>query len=357
MIEDRTHRLATGTWLLLAVLLSSGLAQADVYDGPNSSIEASETGSLEANAVSVAETDNVTGVATEDGNKTVAAEKAMATEPVTTPEAVTPAETEEVAEDEVAMEPETVDEEAEVVDGEMAEEVGEAVRTVCIAGCSYSSIQAAIDASKDGDVVEVGSGTYDENLVVNKSITLKGVDTGEGAIVVNAQGSGSAVVLKADGIVLENLYITSAGPYPSAGIEIISNDDLISRCEVWNCKYWGIYLKGGSTNNTVSECVSSNNGNDGVMIYKSPGNSFIDNIVGNNGDNGIQILESDNNVVGGNVLGNNTNSGVYIETSQNAMVMNNIIAYNSRGIKLIGSGIDRIGPNRFLNNSLDLEVA
>jgi parallel beta-helix repeat protein len=356
MIEDRAYRLAAGTWILLAVLLSVGLAQADVYDGLNSSIAASETDSLEATAVSVAETDNVTGVATEDGNKTVAAEPEMGTEPVTPPEAVTPAETVNVTVGEVATVPE-IGEGAEAVEVEVAEEAEEAVRTVCIAGCSYSSIQAAIDAAKDGDVVEVESGTYNENLFVNKSITLKGVDTGEGAAVVNAQGSGSAVILKADGIVLEGLYITSAGPYPSAGIEIISDDNLISGCEIWNCKHWGIYLKGGSTNNTVSECITSNNGNDGVMIYKSPGNLFRENTVGNNGYNGIHIIESDNNVVGGNILGNNTNSGVYIDSSQNSVVMNNIITYNSRGIKLIGSGIDRVGPNRFLNNTQDLEVA
>jgi parallel beta-helix repeat protein len=353
MIKDRTYGLAAGTWFFVAVLLSVGLGQADVYDGLNSSIAAQEIGSLEAGAVAIAGTDN----GTEDGNKTIAAELEIESEPVAPPEVVTPAETEEVAAVEVAPEPETVDEGVEVVEGEVAEEVGEAVRTVCIAGCNYSSIQAAIDSAKDGDVVEVGSGTYNENIVVNKSITLKGVNTGQGAAVVKAQGSGSAVVLKADGIVLEGLYITSAGPYPSAGIEIISDDNLISGCEVWNCKYWGIYLKGGSTNNTVSECVSSNSGNDGIMIYKSPGNFFTDNIIGNNGDNGIQILESDNNVVDGNILGNNTNSGVYVDSSQNAMVMNNIIAYNSRGVQLISSGIDRVGPNRFLNNTQDLEVA
>ncbi len=356
MIRNRTHRLVAGTWILLAVFFLAAVVQADVYDGLNSSIAAPGNGSMEGDAVAIAETDNVTGVATEDGNKTVAAEPETGTEPVTPPEAVTPAETEEVKEGGVATEPE-LGEGAEVVEGEVVEEVGEAVRTVCIAGCNYSSIQAAIDAAKDGDLVEVGSGTYDENLVVNKSITLKGVDTGEGAAVVNAQGSGSAVVLKADGIVLEGLYITSAGPHPSAGIEIISDDNLISKCQVWNCKHWGIYLKGGSTNNTVSECISSNNGNDGVMIYMSPGNFFTDNIVGNNGDNGVQIMESDNSVVYGSVLGNNTNSGVYVNSSQNAMVMNNIIAYNSRGVQLISSGIDRIGPNQFLNNTQDLEVA
>jgi len=348
MLKDRTHKLAAGTWLVVAIFLSAGLAQAEVSDDLNSSIAVPETDPLDANAAIVAETDNGTEVVAEAGNETVATEPEIETEPVKPPEAVTPAETEMESEGENAT----------VTAPEMVEEVvEEAVYTVCLAGCNYSSIQAAIDAAKGGEVVEVGSGTYNENVVVNKSITLRGENTGAGVTVVNALGSGSAVVLKADGIVLEDLYITSAGLYPSAGIEVISDDNLISRCGVWNCKYWGIYLKGGSTNNTIIDCISSNSGNDGIMIFKSPGNIFKENTVSNNGDNGIQILESDNNIIDGNVLGNNTNSGVYIDISQNAIVMNNIISYNSKGIQLISSGIDRVGPNRFFNNTQDLEVA
>lgn len=344
MVRDRTYKFAAGAWILLAVFFSAAAVQAaDVSDDLNSSIASPED---EANAALVAETEDGTGIGTDDGNNTIATELEE-TELLTPSEAMTPTETETGGMGEAVTEQEPADEGT----------IEEAVSTVCLSGCRYSSIQAAIDAAKDGDVVEVESGTYNENLVVNKAITLKGVDTGEGAAVVNAQGSGSAVILEVDGITLEGLYITSAGLYPKAGIEIVSNDNLINKCEVWNCKCWGIYLKGGSSNNTVSECISSNNDNDGVMIYKSPGNFFRGNLVGNNGDNGVQILESDNNVVDGNVLGNNTNSGVYIDSSQNAMVMNNIITYNSRGISLTSSGIDRVGPNRFLNNTKDLEVA
>ncbi len=352
MLKDRTHKLAAGTWLVVAIFLSAGLAQAVVSDDLNSSIATPETASLDANVAIVAETDNGTEVVAETGNETVATEPEIETEPVKPPEAVTPAETEVESEDENATvtAPEVVEEEVEEV-------VEEAVYTVCLAGCNYSTIQAAIDAAKDGEVVEVGSGTYNENVVVNKSITLRGENTGAGVPVVNALGSGSTVVLKADGIVLEDLYITSAGLYPSAGIEVVSDDNVIAGCGVWNCKHWGIYLKGGSTNNTITDCISSNSVNDGIMVYKAPGNIFRENTVSNNGDNGIQILESDNNIIDGNVLGNNTNSGVYIDTSQNAIVMNNIISYNSKGIQLISSGIDRVGPNRFFNNTQDLEVA
>ena len=37
---------------------------------------------------------------------------------------------------------------------------------------AFSSIQDAINASSDGDTVFVYSGTYHENIIVNKTITL-----------------------------------------------------------------------------------------------------------------------------------------------------------------------------------------
>jgi len=202
----------------------------------------------------------------------------------------------------------------------------------------------------------VGSGTYNENVVVNKPITLRGVNTGEGVPVVNALRNGSTVVLRADGIVLEGLYITNAGPWPSAGIEVVSNDNVIAGNGVWNSEWVGIYLK-GCTNTTISECISSNNGNDGILVFKAPGNFVRDNVVSNNGDDGIQILSCDNNRVEGNVVGNNTDVGIFLDTSQNSVVIGNTLSYNNKGIGLLSSGIDRVGPNRFLNNVQDLELA
>lgn len=352
MIKDRTYKLAASAWLALAVFISAGLVQAVVSDDINASVDLPGPVSLgsdvasEAAAGAVAiDTSNFTETAAQTENDTAANETGPAIDAV----AATSVEVANETEVEAATAPEA--------DNATEEGVGGRVHAVCLNGCEYTTIQAAIAASEDGDLVEVGSGTYNENVIVDRRIALRGVNTGEGVPVVNAQGNGSAVVLRASGVVLEGLQIANAGLYPSAGVEVVSNDNLIAGCSILDSGWWGIYLKGGSTNNTVRDCVTSNSGNDGIMLYKAPGNTLKENTVGDSGDNGIQILESDRNVLERNVVGNSTNSGVFLEKSGNAIVMGNIIIYNGVGIRLLGSESGRIGPNLLLNNTRDLESA
>ena len=376
MLRDRTHRRTIGGFFALAVLLFAGLVQgADSAEGINASLNESSNGSindsindsinvsvnaidpsiLESNAISgVQEMEEMdlevaTGAVVETDNETAAVVEADGAEEPVTVDTVSAT----TIEAENASISEDVPEPVEAAVGEAFP----ATHSVCLNGCAFTTIQAAIEAAVDGDTVEVGSGTYSENVVVDKRITLRGVDTGEGVPVVNADGNGSAVLLVAGGSVLEGLQITNSGPHPSAGIEVVSSDNIISGCSIWNSGWWGIYLKGGSTNNTIANSIVSNSGNDGIMVFRSPGNRFVENTVVNNGDNGIQILESENNVVERNVVGNNRNSGISLESSQNSAVKGNVITYNSVGIQLVNSGIDRVGPNRFLGNGRELGIA
>ena len=66
---------------------------------------------------------------------------------------------------------------------------GEAAKiSVCASGCDVSSIQDAVDIAKDGDVIIVRAGTYSENVLVDESVTIKGVDGADNTTVESANG-------------------------------------------------------------------------------------------------------------------------------------------------------------------------
>ena len=66
----------------------------------------------------------------------------------------------------------------------------------------YASIQAAIDASSDGDTIVVASGTWTENLDVNKDVTIQGV---------NNHGVDGTAVRGAETIINGQIVINAAG--------------------------------------------------------------------------------------------------------------------------------------------------
>ncbi|PWB55888.1 MAG: hypothetical protein C3F06_01855 [Candidatus Methanoperedenaceae archaeon] len=151
--------------------------------------------------------------------------------------------------------------------------------TVCPDGCEYSTIQKAINASSNGDTILVHSGTYFENVKVNKKLTLRGI----GNPVVDTGGSGSAITLSANGITLEGF--TATGGYgnfypnfPEAGIKITSsNNTLIGNNASSNNYYEGI----------------------GISLYDSSSNILSGNNASKN-QRGIFLMDSRNNMLFGN---------------------------------------------------------
>lgn len=105
-----------------------------------------------------------------------------------------------------------------------------------------TSIQSAIDAAVPGDVIEVPSGTYLEHVFLNKKVELKGNDTGAGLPLIDANGTGSAITIYADGAVLDGFNVTNSGHCGcgNAGIRIMSDNNTVFGNVAYKDNY-GIY--------------------------------------------------------------------------------------------------------------------
>jgi parallel beta-helix repeat protein len=124
--------------------------------------------------------------------------------------------------------------------------------TVGPKGADYLLIQQAIDNSGQGDIIEVQSGVYRENVHIYKTLTVQGIDSGHGRPVVDAGGSGSVISITSNGTIVKGFNITGSGGCGcgNAGIKVGSSNNIVQGNIIYKNKY-GIYIQSGAENNTI----------------------------------------------------------------------------------------------------------
>jgi nitrous oxidase accessory protein NosD len=287
-----------------------------------------------------------------------------------------------------------------------------APKTVCASGCPHTSIQAAINAASPGDTITIGAGSYFENVVVNKSVTLKG--SGIETVIYPATsmpvcspgslcgGSASNIVLvEADNVTITNLRLQGDNPNLTSGV-VVGGEDIDARngiitnhavgvynnLTVSKVKITGIYLRGiyassgGSFNfnhdkisNVQGEAASiamfnfggsgvmANNvvssANDAISANHSTGTQFLHNTISksgsgvhtdNNGDSG----GSGDLIQGNKVIECNTDGyGIFVFVPYlSPTVEANKVKGCYVGLAAFGGAVSGQGPT-FVNNTIN----
>ena len=72
--------------------------------------------------------------------------------------------------------------------------VAAATRSVCPVGCTYPTVQSAIDAAVNDDVIQIGKGRYVENLNTGgKKLTLQG--SGRKGVILDGNGKSTVLTI------------------------------------------------------------------------------------------------------------------------------------------------------------------
>ncbi|OFV68322.1 MAG: secreted protein containing Periplasmic copper-binding [Candidatus Syntrophoarchaeum caldarius] len=164
----------------------------------------------------------------------------------------------------------------------------------------WDTIQEGVDDAIEGCEIVVYDGVYIENIEVNKPhLTIRSENGSENCIV-DGLHNGDVFTLIANGITLEGFNIINSGDYPSAGINVTANYNIIKNNNISN-NYYGIHVY--SDNNIISHNIAVNN-SDGIILDYSNNNTLVNNTAINNWD-GIKLRYSGNNTLRYNIISNN----------------------------------------------------
>lgn len=192
----------------------------------------------------------------------------------------------------------------------------------------FDVIQHGVDAVAENGTVYVYPGTYEENVIIGKSLTLEGEDQNTTII----QGHG--------------VFKYGYGIY-SDGISDIS----ISNFQINNFTD-GIGLWHSSSSKVIENTITGLDGY-GIRLYSSGSCTIVNNTIKRDWGTGIKIYNSSSCIITGNsVIGiHKPNYGIQVSFSSFSLIANNIVKdHYIYGISLWDSSSSILRENTVINN-------
>lgn len=220
----------------------------------------------------------------------------------------------------------------------------------------YGHIQDAINNASEGDTIYVKKGTYHENLVINKSISLIGEDL-DTTIIDGAPSEGFRIPIK---IQCDNVAVS--------GFKILYGYTGISMWDVKNCTISGNRIAGGQHgielssseyNNITGNIFESIGLSSAIRLYGASHNFVCRNHISSCVE-GIQLIGSHDNTVTENTIKDcmrvTINVGIRLQNSDRNTVIRNNITRSGTGLTIYASNNNTIYHNNFLYNDVQISA-
>jgi parallel beta-helix repeat protein len=212
----------------------------------------------------------------------------------------------------------------------------------------YASISKGISESMDTYIIFVYPGTYMENIVIDKNITLKGAAWEH--TIIDGNQNGNVIKIAATGATIKGFTIRNSGNSYS-GIDISNYYAITITRNIIQSNYYGIKLY-NSIGNIITHNIISGNIYSGITSESSQSNIISDNDLSNNGLSGVHYYEESTfneakyNTVNSNGL--NQDASFYKTSIAGGIVMDTAC----RGNRIISNEIEsnQIGVNSGGNN-------
>ncbi|GAG59931.1 unnamed protein product, partial [marine sediment metagenome] len=229
----------------------------------------------------------------------------------------------------------------------------------------FNTITEGIEIVASGKSVMVAEGTYNEQLIINKGITLQGAGK-ESTLISGFEYSGNLITITADDVTISGFTIdgksaTDMGIYSDSSSAIEISENIIQSHQDSGIFYQrisddcpsGIYVY----NNEI--CFNSQNG---IKVIGAGSGIIESNTIGKN-INGIQACNSASLEVKQNIINDNISVGILCRGNSSLLIWGNEITFNDYGIKVgvlssdttnpdIGGGVKNgVGQNKIAGNT------
>lgn len=266
---------------------------------------------------------------------------------------------------------------------------------------SGESISGAVRAASPGDVILVRKGYYVDHLVIDKPVTLRGVNRPT----ISANGDGDVIRVKAQHVVIEGFIIRdsgsdltaqNAGVYiePGAHAAVVRNNELTYNLfGLWIQEANDVTVEG----NVITgkrDLQSAQRGN-GIELYNTTGARILDNQISFTRDGiyvdvshhavfrgnklhhlrygthymnsyynlwennesylnrgGLALMEVRNQTVRHNIAWGNSDHGIMLRTIQDSLIEDNIVTGNGKGFFIYDAEYNIIRDNLVIGNRI-----
>jgi hypothetical protein len=171
-------------------------------------------------------------------------------------------------------------------------------------GC-FKTISAAVTAAKAGDTINVAQGTYAEDVVIGKSLSLIGEDRDN--TIISAKGLSNGIYI--DG--LDNMGLTNV---------------VVTGFTVENANFEGILVQNASMVTLWGNHVQNNDKSPQIGAGLCPGQPAFETNEGDDCGEGIHLMGVDHSIVANNLVEHN--AGGILISDETAVNHDNVITRN-----------------------------
>lgn len=218
-------------------------------------------------------------------------------------------------------------------------------------GCVYTKIQDAINAANAGDIIQIKTGVFNENVIVDKFLIIEGQD--DSFVQIVGDGITETVTITANHVQFRRTTITGGGAAKSGLLLDGVSDCTIERNTCTGNKH-GIELNGACSNFILSNILTGNV-NVGLLLSASSNDNAITDDFSTGNTIGFESNGSTRNRYSACAAIANTNIGFNVASSTLETFSATCFAqYNTTGFVLNGSDSNNIMGCDVRNNATGL---